>query len=76
MSARSPLFTELWRRGDVVSPLTRVKGFRHARVGEIYLRSLSLTVNGMPECRIVTYTPADAESARRIDRLVAAARTA
>jgi hypothetical protein len=75
MSARSPLFTELRQRGDVVPPRTRVKGFRHARVGEVYLRSLWLTVDGMPECRIVTCTPADAESARRVDRLVAAART-
>lgn len=75
MSERSPLFAELWGRGDVVPPGTRLKGFRHATAGEMYLRSLSLNINGMPECRIVTYTPADAESASRVDRLVAAART-
>ncbi|MCA1217660.1 helix-turn-helix transcriptional regulator [Streptomyces sp. 8L] len=73
MSARSPLFAELWRQGDVVPPGSRLKGFRHARAGEIFLRTLSLNVNDMPECRIVTYTAVDAESARRVDRLLAAA---
>ncbi|MEV8588585.1 helix-turn-helix transcriptional regulator [Streptomyces sp. NPDC051180] len=55
-------FARLWRSGDVVPPGTRVKTFRHERVGEVRLTSVSLSVNGMPECRIVAYTPNDEES--------------
>ncbi|MFF0432183.1 helix-turn-helix transcriptional regulator [Streptomyces sp. NPDC004327] len=66
----SPYFAELWRSGDVVPPGTRVKTFRHALVGEIRMTSVSLSVNGMPECRIVTYTPNDEGSRRAIDLLL------
>ncbi|MDI3388602.1 helix-turn-helix transcriptional regulator [Streptomyces sp. B-S-A8] len=65
LSAASPHFAELWRSGDVVTPGPRVKTFRHRRVGEIRLTSVSLSVNGMPECRIVAYTPADELSRSR-----------
>lgn len=65
----SPEFGRLWRSGDVVPPGTRVKVFRHARVGEIRLTSVSLSVNGMPECRIVAYTPNDEESRHRLASL-------
>ncbi|MGW4161101.1 helix-turn-helix transcriptional regulator [Streptomyces sp. NPDC004788] len=66
----SPYFTELWRSGDVVPPGTRVKTFRHQRVGEIRMTSVSLSINGMPECRIITYLPKDEESRRAIDLLL------
>ncbi|MFD3531597.1 helix-turn-helix transcriptional regulator [Streptomyces sp. NPDC058664] len=62
LAEASPEFARLWRSGDVVPPGTRVKTFRHERVGEVRLTSVSLSVNGMPECRIVTYTPNDEES--------------
>ncbi|WTI80350.1 helix-turn-helix transcriptional regulator [Streptomyces sp. NBC_00726] len=63
LSEASPYFAELWRSGDVVPPGRRVKTFRHWAVsGEIRMTSVSLTINGLPECRIVTYTPADEES--------------
>ncbi|MDV9190690.1 helix-turn-helix transcriptional regulator [Streptomyces sp. SR27] len=65
----SPEFTRLWRGGDVVPPGTRVKVLRHARVGEVRLTSVSLSVNGMPECRIVAYTPTDEESRRGLASL-------
>ncbi|MFG3040366.1 MULTISPECIES: helix-turn-helix transcriptional regulator [unclassified Streptomyces] len=62
-------FARLWRSGDVVPPGTRVKTFRHERVGEVRLTSVSLSVNGMPECRIVAYTPNDEESRLGIQSL-------
>ncbi|MFF2566863.1 helix-turn-helix transcriptional regulator [Streptomyces sp. NPDC058084] len=65
----SGYFAELWRSGDVVPPGTRVKTFRHELVGEIRMTSVSLSINGMPECRIVTYTPNDESSREAIGRL-------
>ncbi|MFI1655293.1 helix-turn-helix transcriptional regulator [Streptomyces sp. NPDC020472] len=69
LAEASPEFARLWRSGDVVPPGTRVKTFRHELVGEVRLTSVSLSVNGMPECRIVTYTPSDEESRRGIETL-------
>ncbi|MBR8641626.1 helix-turn-helix domain-containing protein [Streptomyces tuirus] len=69
LSAASPLFTRLWESGDVARPGRRVKGFRHADVGELRMTSVSLSINGMPECRIVVYTPADQETERRAAQL-------
>ncbi|MET9379177.1 helix-turn-helix transcriptional regulator [Streptomyces sp. NPDC002992] len=69
LSEASPDFARLWRSGDVVPPGTRVKTFRHDRVGELRMTSVSLSINGMPECRIVAYTPNDEESRRAIEAL-------
>ncbi len=33
------------------------------------MTSVSLSINGMPECRIVAYTPDDEESRRRVECL-------
>ncbi|MGW3087652.1 helix-turn-helix transcriptional regulator [Streptomyces sp. NPDC001108] len=67
LSAASPYFAELWRSGDVTPPGPRVKVFRHRAVaGDIRMTSVSLSINGMPECRIVAYTPADADSRERM----------
>ncbi|WP_345283284.1 helix-turn-helix transcriptional regulator [Streptomyces gulbargensis] len=74
LSEASPHFARLWRNGDVVPPGTRVKTFRHELVGEIRMTSVSLSVNGMPECRIVAYTPNDEDSRRAIDSLRASGR--
>lgn len=65
LSAASPYFAELWSGGDVVPPGPRVKRFRHEVVGEIRMTSVSLSIDGMPDCRIVVYTPDDEESRRR-----------
>ncbi|WP_330293874.1 helix-turn-helix transcriptional regulator [Streptomyces sp. NBC_00576] len=69
LSAASPLFARLWASGDVVQPGRRVKTFRHAAVGELRMRSVSLSVDGMPECRIVVYIPDDEETARAMAAL-------
>ncbi|MEW1695023.1 helix-turn-helix transcriptional regulator [Streptomyces sp. NPDC091278] len=68
----SPDFARLWRGADVVPPGARVKVFRHARVGEVRMTSVSLSVNGMPECRIVVHTPDDEESRLRVASLCGA----
>ncbi|MGV9452883.1 helix-turn-helix transcriptional regulator [Streptomyces sp. NPDC003635] len=65
LSAASPLFARLWESGDVARPGRRVKVFRHAEAGELRMTSVSLSINGMPECRIVVYTPDDEETERR-----------
>ncbi|MFF2845779.1 helix-turn-helix transcriptional regulator [Streptomyces sp. NPDC058001] len=65
LSAASPFFARLWESGAVVPPGPRVKTFRHATVGELRMTSVSLSINGMPECRIVAYTPDDEESGQR-----------
>ncbi|MFF5492382.1 helix-turn-helix transcriptional regulator [Streptomyces aquilus] len=70
LSAASPLFARLWESGDVAEPGRQVKGFRHAAVGELRMTSVSLSIHGMPECRIVVYTPGDEETARRTARLM------
>ncbi|MFF3176796.1 helix-turn-helix transcriptional regulator [Streptomyces sp. NPDC057900] len=67
LSAASPYFAELWRSGDVAPPGPRVKTFRHhAASAEIRMTSVSFSINGLPECRIVAYTPADRESEQQM----------
>ncbi|MER5467470.1 helix-turn-helix transcriptional regulator [Streptomyces sp. NPDC002935] len=69
LSRASPLFARLWRSGDVAPPGPRVKTFRHAAVGEMRMTSVSLSIHGMPECRVVVYQPADEQSRLRATRL-------
>ncbi|WP_249401735.1 helix-turn-helix transcriptional regulator [Streptomyces sp. YIM 121038] len=69
LSLASPEFAELWASGNVIPPGPRVKTFRHAAVGELRMTSVSLSINGMPECRIVAYTPDDEETRRGTARL-------
>jgi transcriptional regulator with XRE-family HTH domain len=63
LSAACPRFAELWASGAVIPPGPRVKTFRHPAVGELRMTSVSLSIDGMPECRIVAYTP-ESEEAR------------
>ncbi|POX43988.1 helix-turn-helix transcriptional regulator [Streptomyces sp. Ru72] len=69
LSAASANFAELWASGEVVPPGPRGKRFRHAAVGELRLATLSLSIDGMAECRIVVYTPEDADSWEKVARL-------
>ncbi|WP_369222714.1 helix-turn-helix transcriptional regulator [Streptomyces sp. R39] len=65
LSQASGYFARLWTNGAVVQPGPRVKTFRHEAVGELRMRSQSLSIDGMPEARIVVYTPEDEESRER-----------
>ncbi|MGV9880944.1 helix-turn-helix transcriptional regulator [Streptomyces sp. NPDC003006] len=69
LSATSPHFAKLWDSGDVLPPGPRVKTFRHKAIGELRMTSVSLSINGMPESRIVVYTPDDEESRRHTAEL-------
>ncbi|MQY32574.1 hypothetical protein SRB17_05270 [Streptomyces sp. RB17] len=69
LSAASPWFAQLWASGEVIPPGPRVKTFRHAAVGEMRMTSQSLSIDGMPECRIVVYTPKDEESREKVTML-------
>ncbi|MFF0728149.1 helix-turn-helix transcriptional regulator [Streptomyces sp. NPDC004134] len=62
-------FAEMWRKGDVAPPGSRIKVVQHASVGELRCVSTSLTITGMPETRIVVYTPADEGSRKLLDCL-------
>ncbi|MFF0625263.1 hypothetical protein [Streptomyces sp. NPDC004296] len=64
LSRASAEFARLWAAGDVAPHGNRTKVLQHASVGEIRLVSTSLEVGGVPETRIVVYTPADEESRR------------
>ncbi|MEU6590955.1 helix-turn-helix transcriptional regulator [Streptomyces sp. NPDC046881] len=66
LSAASPWFAELWASGEVTPPGPRVKTFRHAAVGKMRMTSQSLSIDGMPECRIVVYSPADEDARTKI----------
>lgn len=59
LSEVSEDFRTLWRNGDVAPPGDRVKVVTHASTGEVRLTSTSLAVGGLPETRIVVYTPND-----------------
>ncbi|NEB80494.1 helix-turn-helix domain-containing protein [Streptomyces sp. SID14478] len=70
LAAASPYFASLWESGDVARPGPRVKTFRHLAVdGELRMTSVSLSIHGMPECRIVTYSPADEETRELLGRI-------
>jgi transcriptional regulator with XRE-family HTH domain len=69
LAGASPEFAAMWRSGDVAPPGPQEKTFRHPRVGLLRLRTESLSVNGMPEARMVVYVPADDASRAAIDRL-------
>ncbi|MDX6364717.1 helix-turn-helix transcriptional regulator [Streptomyces sp. NPDC058274] len=66
LSAMSPYFAELWASGEVIPPGPRVKTFRHPAVGEMRMTAVSLSIDGMPECRIVAYSPDDEVARERV----------
>ena len=65
----SPAFAQLWASGDVAAPGRRVKIFRHASIGVIHMTSMSLSIDGMAEQRVVVYTPVEEEDRLQIERL-------
>ena len=71
LRAASPTFARLWAQGDVAAVSTRTKLFRHAGVGELRMSATNLSAPGMPEARIVIYTPQDEQSREAMTRLLA-----
>ncbi|MFC1416474.1 helix-turn-helix transcriptional regulator [Streptacidiphilus cavernicola] len=64
--AASPEFARLWAQQDVAAHSARQKVFRHAAVGEVRLTATNLGVTGVPEARMVVYSPMDQQSRDRI----------
>jgi hypothetical protein len=66
LSRASEEFSRLCRSGDVAPPGPLVKRYRHATLGELGMTTVSFSIHGMPECRMVTYHPSDEDSERRL----------
>ncbi|MGF1239042.1 helix-turn-helix transcriptional regulator [Streptomyces sp. 2-6] len=66
LSAVSDCFARLWASCEVIPPGPRVKTFRQESVGELRMTAVSLSIDGLPECRIVTYIPDDAETSAKV----------
>jgi transcriptional regulator with XRE-family HTH domain len=71
LRAASPDFAELWARHDVSGIENKLKRFRHERVGLLRLDVTNTWLAPRPGTRMLVYTPADAESERRLDKLAA-----
>ncbi|MYW65668.1 helix-turn-helix domain-containing protein [Streptomyces sp. SID8379] len=70
LAEASPDFARLWKSGDVAPHGQYVKTFRHQDLdGELRMTSTSLSIDNMPECRIVVYTPVDDETRDRLAAL-------
>jgi len=54
----SPLFAELWARGDVRPPGQRIKMISHPVVGEMYFESTQLKMPERPDLTVVLHNPA------------------
>jgi transcriptional regulator with XRE-family HTH domain len=65
----SPEFTEVWERHDVRVPESRVKRFRHPTAGLLVFDFTYLWLDQRLGTRIVTYTPSDDRTRRRLDSL-------
>jgi transcriptional regulator with XRE-family HTH domain len=68
LSLASPEFARLWARHDVARPATMIKRFRHPDAGVLTMSSTSLAIAGLPETRIVTYTPTDDHTRAWLER--------
>ncbi|MET7933974.1 helix-turn-helix transcriptional regulator [Streptomyces sp. NPDC005322] len=62
-------FREIWARHEVVRPGDKIKVFRQSRVGIVRLASTGLWTGPNQGPKLLTYTPADAESRERLERL-------
>ncbi len=62
LSAASARFAQMWAEHDVATPGTRMKVFQHVGPDRL-LRTMStaFTLSGMPETRMIVYTPIDEE---------------
>jgi transcriptional regulator with XRE-family HTH domain len=70
LSEASPRFAQLWATQDVALPGPRIKVFQSPSAGEIKTRTTSFDATTDHDMRMVVYTPADDESAKRIQWLL------
>jgi len=69
LSAVSPEFAEVWARHDVEGPETRTKHYLHPEVGMLHLDYTHFWLMPGSGLKMTTYTPADEETAARLDQL-------
>lgn len=66
----SPLFAELWQRYDVREHPQGIRRLDHAVAGKLAFEPSLLGVVGSPGLRLMLFTPADDETATRLDDLL------
>ncbi|KAF4405281.1 helix-turn-helix transcriptional regulator [Streptomyces lycii] len=66
---QSAEFREIWERHEVLQAGNRTKRFRSRRVGLLHLEHTALWAGPRAGTRMITYVPADPESAERLHRL-------
>ena len=69
--AASPEFAEMWERHEVRGPENRTKHLINPKVGLLRLDYTNLWFGPRLGTRLVTYTPADAETRIRLEKLAA-----
>lgn len=70
LSLLSPEFVALWRDNDVRSSGEGLKTLKHPLSGEIDFEYSAFVVDGRPDLGMVVYTPATAEDAGRVRRVL------
>lgn len=73
LSRLSPEFDALWRENDVAGHADGLKRLRHPEHGLIELEFSVFAVEGRPDLGMLVYNPASADSARRIEAIIAQA---
>lgn len=71
LRAASPEFAEVWARHDVGAIENKEKRFRHPQVGLLRLDVTNTWLAPRPGSRLLLYTPADAATERRLEKLAA-----
>jgi transcriptional regulator with XRE-family HTH domain len=69
LTEASPEFVEIWDRHEVAAPENRTKRWLHPRVGLLRLNYTHLWLGLRINCRMTTYTPADDQTAARLEQL-------
>ncbi|WP_020663477.1 helix-turn-helix transcriptional regulator [Amycolatopsis benzoatilytica] len=70
LQAESPCFEELWRRHDVNSELSPTKRYLHPEVGLLTFNFTYLYLGRRSETRLSVYTPANPETAEKLQAAV------
>ena len=76
LSRLSPEFAALWRDNDVAGTADGLKRLHHPDHGLIELEFSTFAIEGRPDLGMIVYNPASADTAQRIECLVAARRQA
>ena len=62
---------DLWDQHEVSAITTKAKKIRNPHVGMLRFEAVSTWLNPRPGVRMLVYTPSDAETLRRMEKLVA-----